>query len=90
MIGIQCFRTLTRVLKCYSLPNVPRVPPGEVGRLQEEAQRQAVQAGAEREDLEERLERSHQLSLSSREQIHREQLLAQRTDAVRPPAPHGE
>ena len=64
-----------------------------MGRLKAEAQRQAVQAGAEREDLEERLEqaeRSHLLSLSGREQIHREQLYAQRTDAVRPPAPHGD
>ena len=65
----------------------------EVGRLQAEAQRQAMQAGAEREDLEERLkqaESSHQLSLSSREQSLREQLDTQQTDAVRPPAPHGD
>uniref|UniRef100_A0A8C4ZD29 Rootletin-like coiled-coil domain-containing protein n=1 Tax=Gadus morhua TaxID=8049 RepID=A0A8C4ZD29_GADMO len=63
----------------------------EVGRLQAEAQRQAVQAGVEREGLEQRLvqvERSHQLSLSSRDQAHRDQLHAQRADVVRPPAPH--
>ncbi|KAK0137902.1 Rootletin [Merluccius polli] len=49
----------------------------EVGRLQVEAQRQVLQAGQERENLEDQLvqmQRSHQLTLSSRDQMHREQL----------------
>ncbi|KAJ3599859.1 hypothetical protein NHX12_033813, partial [Muraenolepis orangiensis] len=68
------------------------VTDGEVGRLQVEAQRQASQAGKARESLEDRLvqsERSHQLTLSSREQMHGEQLQAQLRDSVRaPPGSH--
>ena len=91
-VSATLYRTLTRVSATLHRA-FPCVPPGEVSRVQEEAQREAVEAGTEREVLEERLkqaERSHKLSLSSREKIHREQLLAQQTDAVRPPAPHGD
>ena len=61
--------------------------PGDAARMRVDAEHNLAQAAQERSRLEEKLaqvERNAQMTLSNKEQIHREQLEAERRQKVEP------